>query len=151
MLGAPLGVGLNALSDSLEYMGCRIIKSNHLPNNKDYATNVIGSRKYNLNSTYFDVFGFIFQPEAIAGLSLMGMKVDTVQDVRRNTQFTVASMMKGTGVIRPELCQALVGINSATDYNATTEIDTRRECAALINTSNANLANGFAAEYAVTS
>ena len=151
MLGAPLGVGMNALSDSLEYMGCRIIKSNHLPNNKDYATNVIGSRKYNLNSTYFDVFGFIFQPEAIAGLSLMGMKVDTVQDVRRNTQFTVASMMKGTGIIRPELVQALVGINSATDYNATTEIDTRRECAALINTSNSNLSAGFAAEYAVTS
>jgi hypothetical protein len=151
MLGAPLGMGMNALSDSLEYMGCKIIKSNHLPNNKDYATNVIGSRKYNLNSTYFDVFGFIFQPEAIAGLSLMGMKVDTVQDVRRNTQFTVASMMKGTGVIRPELVQALVGINSATAYNETTEIDSRRLCAALINTTNANLANGFAAEYAVTS
>ena len=37
------------------------------------------------------------------------MKVDTVDDVRRNTVFTVASMMKGAGVLRPECSALLVG------------------------------------------
>lgn len=156
--GMGIGVGLNGLSDSLEYMGCRIIKSNHLPNNKDYATNEIGSTKYNLKwNTGPDIFGAIFQPEAIAGLSLMGMKVDTVADVRRNTQFTVASMMKGTGIIRPELCQLLVGLNNtqvsgASGNDTAAEINTRPLLYSIINTaSSSNLANGFGAEYAMAS
>lgn len=148
-LGAAYTVGMNGLSDTLEYMGCKIIKSNHLPVNKDYSVlaSNIGSTKYNLDFSEFNVFGAIFQPDAIAGLSLMGMKVDTVQDVRRNTQFTVASMMKGTGVIRPELCQLLVGTTSDTDANTAVEIDARGELATIVG---ANLQTGFAAEYAVT-
>jgi len=152
--GMGIGMGMNALTDSLEYMGCRIIKSNHLPNGKDYATNNIGSTKYNLKwtaDTCPDIFGAIFQPEAVAGLSLMGMKVDTVQDVRRNTQFTVASMMKGTGIIRPELCQLLVGINDggAGSDLTTGGIDARHEVYSIINTASSSaLANGFGAEYA---
>jgi len=151
--GMGIGMGMNALTDSLEYMGCRIIKSNHLPNGKDYATNNIGSAKYNLKwtaDTCPDIFGAIFQPEAVAGLSLMGMKVDTVQDVRRNTQFTVASMMKGTGIIRPELCQLLVGINDggAGSDLATTGIDARHEVYSIINTASSSaLTNGFGSEY----
>jgi hypothetical protein len=153
--GMGIGMGMNALTDSLDYMGCRIIKSNHLPNNKDYATNKIGSTKYNLkwnDDTCPDIFGAIFQPEAIAGLSLMGMKVDTVADVRRNTQFTVASLMKGTGIIRPELCQVLVGINNggAGSDLASGDIDARPDVFSIINTaSSSNLANGFGAEYAM--
>lgn len=153
--GMGIGMGLNGLSDSLEYMGCRIIKSNHLPSGKNYVSSEIGSSKYNLRwnaDTCPDIFGAIFQPEAIAGLSLMGMKVDTVQDVRRNTQFTVASMMKGTGILRPELCQLLVGINNggAGADLATTDIDSRPELFSIINTaSSSNLANGFGAEYAM--
>jgi hypothetical protein len=46
-------------------------------------------------------------PEAVAALKLQGLKVDTVDDVRRNTTFTVASMMGGTGVLRPE-CAAVI-------------------------------------------
>ena len=153
--GMGIGMGLNGLNDSLEYMGCRIIKSNHLPNGKDYATNKIGSAKYNLKwnaDACPDIFGAIFQPEAIAGLSLMGMKVDTVADVRRNTQFTVASMMKGTGIIRPELCQLLVGVNNGGDGADLTSggLDSRPEVFSIINTaSSSNLANGFGAEYAM--
>lgn len=146
-IGGPLSNGMNSLNDSLEYMGVRIIKSNHLPVNKNYASSTIGSTKYNLDFSEFNVFGAIFQPEAVAGLSLMGMKVDTVQDVRRNTQFTVASMMKGTGILRPELCQILVGTTSDTDANESGEIDSRGELATIVG---ANLQNGFAAEYAVT-
>ena len=136
-IGAPLSMGMNALSDMLMYMGCKIIKSNHLPK----AQLAIGAAKYNLNCSAINLHGFIFQPEAVAGLSLMGMKVDTVQDVRRNTQFTVASMQKGTGVLRPELCQALVGAAAGT-LNERSELRTAL---------GVNLTNGFSAEYAVTS
>ena len=113
-LGARLDVGLNGLTDTLEYMGVTIMKSNHIPNNINYSTsgNEIGGAKYNLNFANFDTYGIIFQSESVAGLSLQGMKVDTVQDVRRNTQFTVASMMKGTGIIKPETVKLLIGLNS---------------------------------------
>jgi hypothetical protein len=138
-IGAALSMGMNSLTDSLEYMGCRIIKSNHLPKT-NLGSASIGASKYNLNCSAINLHGMIFQPEAVAGLSLMGMKVDTVQDVRRNTQFTVASMQKGTGVLRPELCQALVGAAAGT-------LDARSELRTALG---ANLTNGFSAEYAVT-
>ena len=136
-LGAPYTMGMNAMTDSLDYMGVKIVKSNHLPKtNLSSGGNEIGSAKYNLNCSTINLHGIIFQPEAIAGLSLQGMKVDTVADVRRNTQFTVASMLKGTGLIRPELCRAIVGMNDATP--------TRGELATALG---ANFTNGFAAEY----
>jgi hypothetical protein len=176
-LGAPLSMGMNSLMDSLDYMGVKIIKTNHLPGvNHNIDANNIGGAKYNLNcattafaggasgaatglQTAFSFYGIIFQTQAVAGLSLMGMKVDTVQDVRRNTQFTVASMMKGTGVIRPELCRALVSA-SVSDANTT-----RANLVAHFNAASAqtaatagtdgeaanNFTNGFGAEYAVTS
>jgi hypothetical protein len=141
--GAPISVGMNALTDSLDYMGVKIIKTNHIP-----RTNLaVGQAKYNLTvaTAGVDIFGIIFQPEAIAGLSLMGMKVDTVQDVRRNTQFTVASMLKGTGVIRPELCQLLVGTTSVGAGDTAAEINTRDLLATSL-----GVASGFGAEYLVT-
>jgi hypothetical protein len=128
---------MNAMADSIDYMGVKIIKSNHLPktNLNASASTYIGSAKYNLNCSAINLHGIIFQPEAVAGLSLQGMKVDTVQDVRRNTQFTVASMMKGTGLVRPELCRAIVGIDGTTS---------RSDLATALG---ANFTNGFAAEY----
>jgi hypothetical protein len=140
-LGGPLAMGMNSLNDTLEYMGCRIIKSNHLPTT-DYSSANIGSSKYNINASTIKLHGMIFQPEAVAGLSLMGMKVDTVQDVRRNTQFTVASMMKGTGILRPELCQALVGYTNGV---FTDDAPTRVELDAALG---ANY-NAWETEYAV--
>ena len=145
-VGAPISMGMNMLNDSLDYMGVKIIKTNHIPRvNLASGTNPIGGAKYNLDCSTVNIFGMIFQPEAVAGLSLMGMKVDTVQDVRRNTQFTVASMLKGTGVLRPELCQLLVGTTSATAADTSAEIDTRAELATIFGTG-----TGFGAEYAVT-
>lgn len=137
--GAPLNVGMNMMGDMLEYMGVKIVKSNHLPKTNLGASSstYIGAAKYNINASTINLHGVIFQPEAIAGLSLQGMKVDTVQDVRRNTQFTVASMMKGTGLVRPELCRAIVGMNDGSP--------TRAELATALG---ANFTNGFAAEYA---
>ena len=142
--GAPISTGMNMLSDTLDYMGVKIIKTNHIPRS-NLGSTPIGGAKYNLDCSTVNIFGMIFQPEAVAGLSLMGMKVDTVQDVRRNTQFTVASMLKGTGILRPELCQLLVGTTNAAAADASAEIDTRSELAAIFGT-----AAGFGAEYAVT-
>ena len=50
----------------------------------------------------------MWQRGCCASLSLQGLKVDTVDDVRRNTVFTVASKLAGTGVLRPELACAVV-------------------------------------------
>jgi hypothetical protein len=143
--GMGINMGLNQLTDTLEYMGVKIIKTNHIPK-LDHADTgkELGGSKYNLTCNGFGIFGIIFQPEAIAGLSLMGMKVDTVQDVRRNTQFTVASMMKGTGILRPEMVKLLTAGATA---NAT---DERTEIVSLLSTTTAaNWTGGFAAEYAV--
>ena len=166
--GAPISVGMNALTDSLDYMGVKIIKTNHLAKaDHNLTANNIGSSKYNLNAAAsshsgangtgfinFSVYGIIFQTEAVAGLSLQGMKVDTVQDVRRNTQFTVASMLKGTGVIRPEMCKAL--ISGAAPTAGSPVVATGREglrnhlngTLAASGSVHANLTNGFSAEYA---
>lgn len=147
-VGTPMSQGMNMLSDALDYMGVKIIKTNHIPrsNLANFNSTGIGSAKYNLDCSTVNIFGMIFQPEAVAGLSLMGMKVDTVQDVRRNTQFTVASMLKGTGILRPELCQILVGITNVAAGDTTDEINTRAKLATIFGT-----AGGFGAEYAVTS
>lgn len=139
--GMPITGGMNALTDSLDYMGVKIVKTNHIPR----ATVAAGQAKYNLTCGTVDIFGIIFQKEAVAGLSLMGMKVDSIQDIRRNTQFTVASMLKGTGILRPELCQIMVGTTSDAGADTSAEIDTRSELATLFG------ASAFINEYAVTS
>ena len=138
--------GMNSMTDSLDYMGVKIVKTNHIPKiNHITSTNNIGSSKYNLDCSTFGLFGIIFQSEAIAGLSLMGMKVDTVQDVRRNTQFTVGSMLKGTGILKPEMVKLI------TAGSAAAGADARGDIATFLSGGTAtNWTNGFAAEYAVT-
>jgi hypothetical protein len=105
-LGAALTQGLNNLTDTLQYMGVTIIKSNHLPVSNFSG---IGEARYNLTFGNAGIVGLIFQKSCVASLKLQGLKVDTVDDVRRNTTFTVASMMAGTGVLRPECAAVLVG------------------------------------------
>jgi len=98
-LGRQFTEGMNSLQDSLQYMGVTIIKSNHilLDNDPD-----IGEAKYVLNYADGQIRAVTWQKGAVAALKLQGLKVDTVDDIRRNTVFTVASMMAGTGVLRPE-------------------------------------------------
>lgn len=107
-LGMGLKMGLNNLSDSLDYMGVKIIKSNHLPV-ANYAAGAIGEARYNLQFGDAGCVALVFQKACVASLKLQGLKVDTVDDVRRNTTFTVASAMNGTGVLRPECAAMLVG------------------------------------------
>lgn len=116
-LGAALTQGMNNITDSLEYMGVRIIKSNHLP---VANTSGIGESRYNLNFGNAGICGLLFQKNAVAALKLQGLKVDTVDDIRRNTTFTVASMMAGTGVLRPECAAVLVKPTTANCVASTT-------------------------------
>jgi len=119
-LGAGLAESYGQLVDSLEYMGCTIIKTNHgsdqLRDTSGGTT--LGEAKYNLDFGIDDagddttaaingVRAVMFTPEAVGAIRLQGLKVDTVDDIRRNTTFTVASMMQGTGVLRPE-CAAMI-------------------------------------------
>ena len=119
-LGAPFTQGLGALHDSLEYMGCTIIKTNHGSDSlrDTSAGTTLGEAKYNLDfslgasgsdstSLMNGIRAVMWTPDAVASLRLQGLKVDNVDDVRRNTSFTVASMMAGTGVLRPE-CAAII-------------------------------------------
>jgi hypothetical protein len=121
-LGANLSQGMMALSDSLEYMGCRIVKTNHMPDfDATLAAAKIGEDRYNLNfsATVHDsgnddgigVGAIIWQKSAVASIQKTGLKVDTVDDVRRNTQFTVASMMSGTGVLKPECASVVMKVD----------------------------------------
>jgi hypothetical protein len=119
-LGAPFTQGMNSLSDSLRYMGVTIVKSNHIPN-KDYKTDDVAS----IGEARYDVTGqvstaiavgtagagvraLIWMPECVASLRKTGLVVDTEDDIRRNTTFTVASMMSGTGILKPELAKIVV-------------------------------------------
>jgi hypothetical protein len=111
-LGAQLGQGLNGLGDTLEYMGCTIVKSNHLIN-FDASADAIGEGRYNIDGSTAAVKGLLFQKGAVASIAKTGLKVDTVDDIRRNTTFTVASMLSGTGVLRPELASIIVGSEQA--------------------------------------
>ena len=162
------GQGMNSLMDSLDYMGCKIVKTNHIPkiaHNSVATVNQIGSAKYNLNfsstsftangqastaATKFSIYGIIFQAEAVASLSLQGLKVDSIADVRRNTQFTVASMMKGTGLIKPEMVKLLVSsAGTATRVNVAAHLD-GSDVTGYTTSSFGNLSSGFGAEYKIT-
>ena len=137
--------GGSPMQDTLEYMGCTIFKSNHLPV-IDYgdSANQIGESHYNLDWLSATVEAIIFQSNCVAALSMQGMKVDSVEDIRRNTNFVVASMMSGTGVIRPE-CAALCVSGGGSSIAG---FDTRQELQALAAT-NAN--STWTDEWAATS
>ena len=109
-LGAGLGQGMFNLADRLEYQGVTIIKTNHLPN-KDYAAAArqIGESRYNRTFHVAPVKALIWQQACVASLKMMGLKVDQVDDIRRNTVFTVASMMGGTGIMKPEHAAVCIG------------------------------------------
>lgn len=107
-LGAAFTEGKNSLSDSLVYMGVTILKSNHVPT-ANYGAMEIGEARYNVQGADADVRGMIFCSEAVASVRKTGLVVDTEDDIRRNTTFTVASMYSGTGILKPELAKLLVG------------------------------------------
>ena len=127
-LGAQFTQGMNALSDSLTYMGVTIIKTNHMPADYTAAGASIGEDRYNVDGVGAGLKAIMWQPEAVASVRKTGLVVDTEDDIRRNTTFTVASMMSGTGILKPELVKLAVDNTvSLTAANTTAaEIDVRR-------------------------
>ena len=125
-LGGPLTQGMAKIRDTLTYMGVTIVKSNHIltADISDSSSADIGEARYGLNFALAKVGAAMWTPECIASLKLQGVKVDTVDDIRRNTQFTVASTMNGTGVLRPECCALFSG------YEPTDATPTRTDVAA---------------------
>ena len=108
-LGAQFTQGMNSLSDRLTYMGVTILKSNHIPVTDD---EVIGEARYTVNGATAGVRGLIFCSEAVASIRKTGLVVDTEDDIRRNTTFTVASMFSGTGILKPELAKVLTSADA---------------------------------------
>ena len=94
-----------ALAGSLNYMGATIVSSNHLPSGDLTADG--RDANYSVDAT--GVVALLFARQGVASIKKQGLKVDTVEDVRRNTNFTVASMYSGGGVLRPEYCSVLLG------------------------------------------
>ena len=112
MFGGDAGMGANAgspytsaigMQGSLNYMGVTIVSSNHVASQADMSAT--GDANYQVDMTA--IAGLIWQRAGVASVAKQGLKVDTVDDVRRNTVFTVASMYRGGGVLRPELCATL--------------------------------------------
>ena len=94
-----------ALAGSLSYMGASIVSSNHLPSGD--LTNDGKDSNYLVDAT--GVVALMFARQGVASVKKQGLKVDSVEDVRRNTNFTVASMFSGGGVLRPEYCSVILG------------------------------------------
>lgn len=109
-LGAPLTVGMWNNGDKMVYQNVTIVSTTHIPNFNATGVNAIGEARYNLNFGTAGVKAVIWQPKAVAQLNTTGIKVDTVDDIRRNTVFTVASMFGGTGVIRPECASVVTSV-----------------------------------------
>ena len=131
-LGAGFRQGMYGPEDTLEYMGVTICKSNHRLTSDLGGTTTIGEARYNLDydlkenagdtgggGVAHEIKAVTFQSGAVAALKLQGLKVDTVDDVRRNTVFTVASMMAGTGVLKPECATVHSDMGELTDSNDT--------------------------------
>ena len=94
-----------SMAGSLSYMGASIVSSNHLPSGD--LTNDGRDKNYSVDAT--GVVALMFARQGVASIKKQGLKVDSVEDVRRNTNFTVASMFSGGGVLRPEYCSVLLG------------------------------------------
>jgi hypothetical protein len=112
------GVSVPGFESSLKYMGAMIVATNHLPN----SNVTTGDANYQTDGTF--VKALMFQRGWVASVKKQGLKVDSVEDVRRNTVFTVASMYSGGGILRPELASVVISGNGTLDKaNLTTTED----------------------------
>ena len=95
------------IRDSLTYMGCKIIATNNLPSQERVAMDTATGSQVDSDDNYVvdarNTAGLLFSPDAVASVKKMDLAMDTFRDVRRNTEFVVAQMFCGAGVLRPEL------------------------------------------------
>ncbi|MAV39727.1 MAG: hypothetical protein CML12_04015, partial [Puniceicoccaceae bacterium] len=105
------GVSVPGFDSALQYMGAMITASNHLPN----AKVTTGDANYHVDGRL--VKALMFQRSSVASVKKQGLKVDSVEDVRRNTVFTVASMYSGGGILRPELASVVLTGDGTVDID----------------------------------
>ncbi len=87
----------------IDVLGIPVYMSNHIPN-----TNITtGPAKY--QGDFSKVGGVVFQKQAIACLSLMGIQTEKFRDVRRQSDFMVSKMLMGGGALRPYCAFAIKG------------------------------------------
>lgn len=119
-LGQALSNGLSNLWDRLEYMGVYIMKTNHLP--VTYAagdSTEIGEARYLGTFAKCGIRGMLFASDCVGSLNVIGMQVDSIEDKRRGSHFTVASTLKGAGILRPECAALLIAPTSDNSHTST--------------------------------
>ena len=108
--GSP--TSMPAMTAGLSYLNATILSSNHLPQDLVFAAGASAGQGEAADANYAGnmrgVAGLMFRKGGVASIKKQGMKVDTVNDIRRNSVFTVASMFHGGGVLRPEFCSVLL-------------------------------------------
>ena len=88
---------------AIDVLGVPVYMSNHIP-----STNITtGPAKY--RGDFSKTGGVIFQKQAIAALSLMGIQTEKFRDVRRQSDFMVSKMLMGGGSLRPYCAFEIAG------------------------------------------
>jgi hypothetical protein len=78
-LGAQFQQGLASLQDSLTYMGCTIIKSNHIPVANDTA-GTVGQAKYEVKGGFAGIRALIWMPDCVAALRKVVVNNSSITD-----------------------------------------------------------------------
>ncbi|MDR5879023.1 hypothetical protein [Caballeronia sp. LZ032] len=95
---ATAGVGA-VPTEAIRFEGVTILDSNLLPNANDTANTGVFS-KY--RADFSKTLGLMWQPDAVAVLTLMGISTETFRDVRRQEDFIVSKQAVGHGTLRAE-------------------------------------------------
>ncbi len=86
-------------TEAIRFEGVTIQSSNLLPQSNDSANTKVFS-KY--RADFSKLSGLMWQPEAVAVLTLMGISTETTRDVRRQEDFIVSKQAVGHGTLRAE-------------------------------------------------
>ena len=110
------GSGSFAEGSVLRIAGLTVLKSNHLPpmdNETAHGTNMINTD----NDYRFDgrkTLALAFHRSAIATVQLMGLKVESEYDIRRQGTLMLAKFALGTKWVRPESCFSIKYVGNQT-------------------------------------
>lgn len=96
-----------AATDYLMHNGIKIFRSINLPKTNESGNTDIDA-KYRAN--YNNTTGVIFQRQAVAAVTKMGVATESFRDVRRQSDFFVGKVFTGGGTLRP---QCAISIASA--------------------------------------
>lgn len=95
---ATAGVG-SVPTEAIRFEGVTLFSSNLLPQSNDSANADVFS-KY--RADFSKTSALMWQPDAVAVLTLMGIATETTRDVRRQEDFIVSKQAVGHGTLRAE-------------------------------------------------